>query len=94
MRLKARIDANQPEIVTALRSAGATVQPLHQMGAGCPDLLVGFRGQNFLLEVKDGAQPPSARRLTPIEANWIGTWRGWVFIVKNVSEALTAIGAI
>jgi len=64
MRRAARIDANQPAIIAALRSIGATVQPLHAVGGGCPDLLVGLRGRNILMEVKDGARPPSERRLT------------------------------
>ena len=39
----ARVDANQPEIVKALRGVGATVQHLHKVGQGCPDLMVGWR---------------------------------------------------
>lgn len=42
-----RTDGNQAEIVRALRSAGATVQTLHTVGKGCPDLVVGFRGNNY-----------------------------------------------
>ncbi len=90
----ARVDANQPEIVKDLRAIGATVQPLHQVGKGCPDLLVGFRGINHLLEVKDGDKPPSKRRLTPAEQRWHDEWRGQRAIVKNVDEAYKVIGAI
>lgn len=82
------MDANQAEIVKALRKVGATVQPLHTVGQGCPDLLVGFRQVNFLMEVKDGSKPPSARKLTPDEADWIGGWRAPVFIVNNAEEAV------
>ena len=52
MRRAAKIDANQTEIVKALRQVGASVQSLASTGKGCPDLLVGFRGVNWLLEVK------------------------------------------
>jgi hypothetical protein len=45
----------------ALRSAGATVQSLAGVGKGVPDLLVGFKGQTLLFEVKDGFKPPSKR---------------------------------
>jgi hypothetical protein len=31
------------------------------VGRGVPDLLVGWRGTNLLLEVKDGNKPQSAR---------------------------------
>ena len=60
-----RIDDNQEGIVAALREAGATVQSTAAVGSGCPDLIVGYEGRNFLLEVKDGEKPPSRRALTP-----------------------------
>lgn len=59
MRICGRIDGNQAQIVRALRQVGATVLSLADMGDGCPDLLVGFRGFNILLEVKDGSASPS-----------------------------------
>jgi hypothetical protein len=89
----ARIDANQPEIIKALRACGATVQPLHTVGAGVPDLLVGYRGKNYLLEIKDSSKPPSARRLTEDQIIWHVAWRGRVTIVTTINEALDAIGA-
>lgn len=94
MRTAAKVDANQPEIVAALRSAGATVQPLHSVGQGCPDLLVGFRGQTYAIEVKDGRKPPSARKLTPAQNDWHAGWRGHVAVVSTVEEALAAIGLL
>lgn len=89
----AAVDANQSEIVAALRGVGATVQPLHTVGKGCPDLAVGWRGQNYFLEVKDGKKPPSARTLKPDQVEWHGGWKGQVAVVKSVDEALSAIGA-
>jgi len=94
VRKHGRIDENQPEIVDNLRKAGATVQILAGVGKGCPDLLVGFRGQNFALEIKDGNKPPSARKLTPDEKRWHDKWRGQVVVVESTDDALRAIGAI
>lgn len=91
-RRAAKVDANQPAIVAALRQAGASVAPLHMVGSGFPDLAVGYRGVNHLLEVKDGAKPPSARKLTPDETEWHATWRGSVRIVSSVPEALAVLG--
>ena len=91
-RRAAKVDANQPEIVAALRRAGCSVEHLHAVGAGCPDLLVGYRGQNYLVEVKDGAKPPSARHLTPDQVEWHAAWRGGVAVACNVSEAFEAVG--
>ena len=81
MRRAARVDANQKEIVEHLRKMGATVQPLHTVGRGCPDLLVGYGGTNYLLEVKDGDKPPSQRKLTPDEQSWHDEWVGHVSVV-------------
>ena len=94
MRTAARIDANQSEIVVALRQIGATVQTLHQVGRGCPDLLVGFRGVNILLEVKDGSKPPSARKLTPDEYSWHKDWRGQVAVVKSIEDAIDVLNEV
>lgn len=94
MHYAAKVDRNQVEIVKALRAVGATVQHMHQVGQGCPDLLVGYRRQTYLLEVKDGKRPPSERKLTPDQTNWHRVWSGLpVCIVNNVDEALRAIGA-
>lgn len=94
MRRAAKVDRNQPEIIRCLRRAGAEVEPLHAVGKGCPDLLVGFRGMNYLLEVKDGEKPPSKRTLTPDQIVWHEKWRGQKEVVKNVEEALKAIKAL
>lgn len=91
MRQAARVDANQSSIVLALRQIGATVQPLHMVGRGVPDLLIGYRGQNFLLEVKDGRRPPSQRKLTNDEQAWHEAWRGVVHIVYSAEDAVTLI---
>lgn len=92
MRRAAKIDANQPEIVKALRKAGATVQILAQVGQGCPDLMVGFRGQNFLIEVKDLNAPKSDRELNPNQVEWHRDWRGQVCKVETAEAALAVIG--
>ena len=94
MRRAAKVDANQREVVAALRGAGATVQPLHAVGEGCPDLLVGYKGLNLLLEVKDGGKPPSAQKLTPQQEIWHRDWRGHRVVVNSPEDALAAIGAI
>lgn len=94
MRRAAKVDANQAEIVAALRKVGCTVQPLHQVGGGCPDLLCARFGRNLLMEVKDGSKPPSERRLTPLQERWLRDWRGPVVVVTSVSEALQAVAVM
>jgi len=89
----ARVDANQKAIVSALRKAGASVQSLATVGDGCPDLVVGFRGDNYLLEIKDGNKSPSKRQLREKQRDWHERWRGRVCVVENCADALAAIGA-
>ncbi len=88
MKRAAKVDVNQAEIVAAFRRRGASVAHLHTVGAGVPDLLIGFLGQNFLCEVKDGKKPPSQRQLTTAQVKWHEEWNGKVFIVGSVDEAL------
>jgi hypothetical protein len=97
MRRACRTDSNQFQIVTALREAGCSVQPLHTVGAGVPDLLVGCvmpSGDrlNYLLEVKDGGKPPSKRQLTADEQSWHKNWKGQVNVITSIKEALELIG--
>ena len=85
------MDENQSDIVAALRAIGATVRVISQ-GDGIPDLLVGFRGQTFLLEVKDGNKPPSKRVLTPAEQKFFDEWRGGALaVVNSVEEAIAVV---
>jgi hypothetical protein len=92
-----KIDANQPEIVAALREAGCTVQLLHMVGRGCPDLLVGKMDDslginvNLLLEVK--SDEAKRNDLTPDQKKWHDSWRGQVTVVCSVNEALKAVGS-
>ncbi len=68
MRRAARVDANQDQIVSALRAAGAYVWII-----GLPvDLLVGFKGHTFLVEIKTD----SKKRLTALQADFFENWSG------------------
>lgn len=89
-RYAAKVDVNQKEIVAALRKIGASVCLLHTVGNGTPDLLIGFRGQNILMEVKN-----EHGRLTPCQLKFIEAWRGdGVHIVKTPEDAINAIQRI
>lgn len=92
MRRAAKIDANQTQVVSALEAAGATVQSLAAVGKGVADLLVVFRSNLFLLEVKDGNKIPSKQKLTPAQVEWHQRWP--VEVVNSPEQALQAIGAV
>ena len=93
----AKVDGNHAQIVAALRRAGAFVQSLAQVGKGCPDLLVIYRGVVNVIEVKDPSKPPSQRRLTQDQKNWHATAAlcGYdVPVAEAAEDALRAVGAI
>ena len=60
-------------------------------GKGFPDLVVGFRGRNYLFEVKNGEQVPSRRRLTAAQVGLHGNWQGQVAIVHSAAEILAEL---
>lgn len=93
----AKVDDNQHEIIATLRQVGAEVLDLSRVGKGCPDLLVGFRGQNFLLEVKrPKAKGQRAGTTTTAQDAFFLRWhgRGQYAIVRSPNEALHAVGAV
>ena len=75
------VDQNQKQIVAHLRMRGATVECLHAIGGGVPDLLVGWCGDNILIEVK---MPKG--KLNPMQCSWHGTWEGLAHVVHDVHE--------
>lgn len=95
MRRAARIDDNHVAVVTALGGMGCTVQTLAAVGDGCVDLLVGYRGKTYLVEIKDGSKSPSRRKLTAAQERWHRWWRGGpVVVVKSPDEAIEAVCGI
>jgi len=82
-----RRDANEPDVVKELEAIGCTVFRLDQPA----DLLVGFRGLNLLVEVKDGSKPPSQRELTDAQAVFSSEWRGQWLEAKTPHEAVQAV---
>ena len=87
MRRAARIDANQEAVVIALRAANAYVWII-----GLPvDLLVGYKGHTFLVEIKDGPK----KRLTALQEAFFAKWAGGTLVrVDGPEAALRMIGVM
>jgi len=87
MRHAARIDANQAEIVSALRAAGAYVWII-----SLPvDLLVGYKDHTFLVEIKTNAK----KRLTPLQDDFFNNWSGSTLArIDSPEAALRMIGLL
>lgn len=95
MRRAPNRDKGEPAIIDALQSVGATVQQLDAKGV--PDLLVGYRGRNYLLECKApaGARGGAGRegqKLNADQERWHAMWNGQVATVHGPAEALAIIG--
>ena len=94
MGYKKKVDANQKEIVAALRKIGCSVEHLHTVGAGVPDILVGYQGRNILIEIKDGNKPPSQQKLNDKQVEWHSLWRGEVYVINSADSAIKLIKEI
>lgn len=81
MRLAAKIDTTQKEIVDGLRACGYSVQSLAAVGRGVPDLLVASRTSMFLIEVKTGRGKP-----TDLQRQWAGRWPLPVRVLRSVDD--------
>lgn len=85
----AKVDENQAEIVDCFRKLGFSVQCLHTVGKGVPDLLIAKAGINYLVEVK---MPKGT--LTKDQVKWHGEWRGDIHIVRCIDDVLTLSNSV
>ncbi len=84
-RRAAKIDANQPDIVKALRALpGVTVEINHD------DILVGYQGRTFWYELKESEPTPS--KIKPDQYRIWETWTGHYRIVWTLDQILEDIG--
>ncbi len=84
MRYAARVDANQEQIVSALRATGAYVWII-----GLPvDLLVGYKNHTFLVEIKTDNKKKFTKLQTEFFENWSG---GTLARIDNPEAALRMI---
>jgi hypothetical protein len=93
MRRAAKVDRNQSEIVKALRKIGAVVLITSQL-KNCFDILVLFQSRIYIVEIKDGELPSSARKLTggELEFKQKAESVGCVYhVITSIDEALEMI---
>ncbi len=88
----AKQDANASAIVSALRAAGCVVRYIDcPVGVGgIPDILVGFQGKTYLMELK-----VRLGRLNPKQKEFHASWNGGpLAVVHSVDEALRVVGLL
>lgn len=84
MRRAAKVDDNQAGIVKALRSVGVSVEHIKKP----VDLLICYRGETSLMEVKntDGKD-----ELSREQVEFIARWPGKVHVVHGAEEAVAVV---
>ena len=79
-----RRDAAEPEVFTALRDCGFSVEPLDRP---C-DAVVGFRGRCWLVEVKS-TDKGYGKALNPNQQKFADKWRGpKIVILRSAHDAI------
>lgn len=76
-------DENQAEIVDYFRSKGFSVFVASAMGKGFPDLVVGYSGYNYLIEVKN---PEGASTHTAAQVKFAENWNGQYTTVRSIDD--------
>jgi hypothetical protein len=93
-----RRDANHAAIVQALKGLGVTVIDLAAVGSACPDLLCGYGGRNFLLEVKNPANVRKSGSTNPTtgpkQAAFRAAWRGHQAVVDSIEAAIREVTSL
>ena len=82
-RRAAKVDDNQKEVVALFRKLGWTVLIISQL-KNCCDIIVSKAGRTVAIEIKDGAKPPSARKLSDGEIKFRDAWQGeYALVICN-----------
>lgn len=84
MRKAAKIDANQPAIVQALRAIGCSVHYIKEP----VDLLVGLRKRTVAMEIKN---PKANWRLKPSQKKFFAEFNGEAYVVEDEGQAIRAM---
>jgi hypothetical protein len=81
-----RTDQNQTEVVEALRAIGASVAITSMVGFGFGDLVVGYRRNNKIIELKF-----KRGTWTPAELEFHQNWQGKIDVARSIDEAIAIV---
>ena len=82
-----RTDANHKEIVDSIRKIPSlSVFSTHMVGKGFPDIVIGYKGINYLVEIKDGEKTKSQKKLTEDEIKFHQSWFGQIIVCECVQD--------
>jgi hypothetical protein len=79
-------------IIDAIRKIPAlSVFSTHMVGKGFPDIVIGYHGVNYLVEIKDGMKTKSQKKLTDDEIKFHQSWFGQIIVCECVEDVLTLL---
>lgn len=81
-----RVDGNHKEIVKHFESFGCSVLSIADL-ANCCDIIVSKHGRSIFTEIKNGKNPPSARKLTSGEIKFKAETKGIWRLVESIADA-------
>lgn len=83
-----KVDDNQKEIVDFLLKVGCSVLDTSAVGGGFPDLIIGYKNKNILIEIKN---PKTRNKLNKLQKRFFESWDGPAFVVYSIEEALEVL---
>ena len=89
MKQRARVDKNHKSIVQCFRKLGCSVLSLHMVGKGCPDLLICYQMQLYLVEVKD-----TGGKLNTLQEDWHRKWGSPIYVVRSNNEVVSLLNKL
>ena len=90
-------DDNHDEIVDEFKRLGCGVKDVHDL-PNFVDIIICYKSATVMVEIKDGAKPASARKLTSGEKKfsdeWIAKGGKWACIetIEQANELVKSIG--
>lgn len=88
-----RADDNRAAIHDGWIDLGGSWLDLVPESGGEPDALVGWRGEDRLVEIKNPLGSPSARRLREKQIAWHRAWKGRTpAVVETLAELVRLFG--
>ena len=90
-----RTDSNHKEIIDCCRKIPSiSVFSTHMVGKGFPDIVIGYKGLNYLVEIKDGKKSKSQKKLTDDEISFHELWKGQIIVAENINDIMRMLKII
>lgn len=83
--LARRVDDIHGEVARIFRAFGFSVQDTSRVGGGFPDYVIGFRGKNYLVEVKNDTG--FGWKYTAAQKKFNESWNGQHITITSPAEA-------